>query len=326
MKKYARNRRCLIFQVRILITDPIHEDALTFLSNHRDISFDYLPEISKKDLLDVIGNYDGLIVRDRTKVTEELLKRATKLKVVVRAGSGIDNIDMDAAYSRGIKVMNVPSEIADSVAELTLGLMLMLSRKLYKAVDSLKKGEWIKNQLIGQELRNKILGVIGVGNIGRRVARLAYCFGMKLLLNDIIKLDEEFVREVNGEVASLDELLRDSDYITLHVPLTETTEKMIGGRELKLMKKTAFLINTARGKLIDYDALYKALTEGWIAGAALDVYEVEPPTDLKLLRLENVICTPHIGAQTIEARRRVSLKAVQLAVEYLQTIRCPELK
>lgn len=259
-------------------------------------------------------------------MTEDLLKKAKKLKVIVRAGSGVDNIDLNTARSQGIKVMSVPSEIADSVAELTLGLMIMLSRKLYGAVESLKKGEWIKNQLIGQELKNKKVGIIGVGNIGRRVARLTYCFGMKPLLNDIIKLDESFVKEVNGEIVAFEDLLRESDYVTLHVPSTKDTEKMISERELKLMKKTAFLINTARGKLIDYDALYKALTEGWIAGAALDVYEVEPPTDLKLLRLENVVCTPHIGAQTIEARRRASLKAVQLAVEYLQTIACRELK
>jgi D-3-phosphoglycerate dehydrogenase len=198
--------------------------------------------------------------------------------------------------------------------------MIMLSRKLYKAVESLKKGEWIKNQLIGWELRGKKVGIIGVGNIGSRVARLAYCFGMKPLLNDIIKLDEDFVRRINGEVVTVDELLRESDYVTLHVPLTKSTEKMIGERELKLMKKTAFLINTARGKLIDHDALYRALIEGWIAGAALDVYEVEPPIDLRLLRLENVICTPHIGAQTIEARGRASTKAIQLAVEYLRKL------
>lgn len=221
--------------------------------------------------------------------------------------------------------MNVPSEIADSVAELTIGLMIMLSRKLYKAVESLKKGEWIKNQLIGQELRDKKIGIIGVGNIGSRVAKLAYCFGMKPLLNDIIKLDEDFVRRINGEVVTLDQLLKESDYVTLHVPLTKSTEKMISERELKLMKETAFLINTARGKVIDHEALYKALVKGWIAGAALDVYEVEPPVDLELLRLENVICTPHIGAQTLEARRRASIRAIQLAVDYLQQVICREI-
>ncbi|MEM1583495.1 MAG: hydroxyacid dehydrogenase [Nitrososphaerota archaeon] len=308
------------------MTDPIHEDSLSLLSTYKHISFDYLPEISREHLLNIIENYDGLIVRDRTKVTEDLLRKATRLKVVVRAGSGVDNIDLNTACSLGIKVLCVPSEIADSVAELTLGLMIMLSRKLFKAIESLKKGEWIKNQLMGQELKNKKVGIIGVGNIGRRVAKLTYSFGMKPLLNDVVKLDEDFVREVNAEVVALDDLLRESDYVTLHVPLTKNTEKMISERELKLMKKTAFLINTARGKLINYNALYRALTEGWIAAAALDVYEAEPPTDLKLLRLENVICTPHIGAQTIEARRRASLRAVQLVVEHLQTITCQDLK
>ncbi len=284
-----------------------------------------MPEISKEHLLNIIEYYDGLIARDRTKITGEILDRAKKLKVIVRAGSGLDNIDLEKASILGIKVMNVPSEIADSVAELTIGLMIMLSRKLYKAVESLKKGEWIKNQLIGRELRDKKIGIIGVGNIGSKVARLAYCFGMKPLLRDIIKLDEEFVRRVNGEVVTLDELLKESDYVTLHVPLTKSTQRMISERELKLMKETAFLINTARGKVVDHEALYKALVNGWIAGAALDVYEVEPPAGLELLRLENVICTPHIGAQTVEARRRASIKAIQLAVDYLQQVICREI-
>jgi D-3-phosphoglycerate dehydrogenase len=293
---------------------------LESLRSYGDIILDYLPGISEDRLLSIIEHYHGLIIRDRTKITREVLDRATRLKIIIRAGSGLDNIDLEKASSLGIKVMNVPSEIADSVAELTIGLMIMLSRRLYKAVESLKRGEWIKNQLMGQELKGKKVGVVGVGNVGSRVARLAHYFGMKPLLNDIIKLDEDFVKRIDGEVVALDDLLRESDYVTLHVPLTKTTEKMIGERELKLMKKTSFLINTARGKVIDSNALYKALSEGWISGAALDVYEVEPPTDLKLLVLENVICTPHIGAQTEEARRRASNKAIQLAVESLRKL------
>jgi len=272
--------------------------------------------------LDIIDQYHGLIVRDRIKFTGELLDKASRLRIIVRAGSGLDNIDVEKASSKGIKVVNIPHTVADSVAELTIGLMIMLSRKLYRAVDSMKKGEWIKNQLMGTELRGKKVGIIGVGNIGSRVARLAHAFGMKPLLNDIISLSEEFVKQVNGEVVGLYELLTQSDFVTLHVPLTKQTEKMISEKELKLMKRTSYLINTARGRVVDHDALYKALIEGWIAGAALDVYEVEPPIDLKLLRLENVICTPHIGAQTEEARRRASIEAVQIAVDYLLSYFC----
>ncbi|MEM1676842.1 MAG: NAD(P)-dependent oxidoreductase [Nitrososphaerota archaeon] len=197
--------------------------------------------------------------------------------------------------------------------------MIMLSRKLYQAVDSLKKGLWLKNNLMGFELSGKTVGIIGVGRIGSRVAKIAKALNMKILLYDIVKVSEDLVREVGGVQVDLETLLRESDYVTLHVPLTPDTEKMIGERELKIMKKTAFLINTARGKIVDSEALYKALIERWIAGVALDVYEVEPPLNLKLLQLDNVVCTPHIGAQTIEARRKASILAVKTLLENLLT-------
>lgn len=322
LRKTSKNWGCVIFQARILITDPLHEDALSYLSKNRSISFNYAPQITRDELSNIIGQYNALIVRDRIKLTADLLDKSSSLKIIVRAGSGLDNIDLNKALSMGIKVVNIPHAIADSVAELTIGLMIILSRKLYKSIESVKKGEWVKNQIMGVELRGKKVGIIGVGNVGSRVAKLAHAFGMKPLLNDITSLDEEFVKRVDGEVVGFSELLSQSDYVTLHVPLTKQTERMIGERELILMKKTAYFINTARGKLIDHEALYKALTEGWIAGAALDVYEVEPPADLKLLRLENVICTPHIGAQTEEARRRASMEAVRIAIDYLSSTVC----
>ncbi|MCX8193284.1 MAG: hydroxyacid dehydrogenase [Nitrososphaeria archaeon] len=300
-----------------MITDRLHEDSLKLLSSYKDVQFDYLPEISRDELSNIIKEYDGLIVRSRTKVTREILERGKKLKVIVRAGSGLDNIDVDAAHELNIRVMNVPETVANAVAELTIGLIIMLSRKLYKAVESLKRGEWIKNQLVGYELRDKKMGIVGVGNVGRRVAELASAFNMKLLLNDIVEIEEEFIKKVNGEVVDLRSLLRESDYVSLHIPLNKSTKRMIGEAELKLMKKTAFLINTARAEIVDPEVLYRALIEKWIAGAALDVYEVEPPTDLKLLKLENVICTPHIGAQTEESGRRASIEAIKLASRYL---------
>ncbi|MEN2974153.1 MAG: hydroxyacid dehydrogenase [Candidatus Caldarchaeales archaeon] len=310
-------RRCSIFQIRVLITDRLHEDAIRLLSSYNGIKFDYKPDISRDELYRLIGEYDGLVVRSRTKVTREVLERADKLKVIVRAGSGLDNIDLDTACRLNIKVLNTPESVASSVAELTLGLIIMLSRRLYKAVESLKKGEWLKNQLVGSELRDKKIGIIGVGNVGRRVAELAAAFKMKPLLNDIITIDGEFVEKVDGEIVDLETLLRESDYVSLHLPLNNSTRRMIREPEFKLMKKTAFFINTARAEIVDSEALYKALIEGWIAGAALDVYEVEPPIDLKLLKLENVICTPHIGAQTEEAGRKASIQAIKLASSYL---------
>ncbi|MEM0079064.1 MAG: hydroxyacid dehydrogenase [Nitrososphaerota archaeon] len=310
---------CVTFQVKILVTDPLHEDALNLLHNYPNISVDYFPEISREKLLEIIHEYDAMIVRDRTKITCEILDKASKLKIIVRAGSGLDNIDVEHALKKDIKVFNTPDAVSDSVAELTIGLMIMLSRKLYQAVDSLKKGLWLKNNLMGFELSGKTVGIIGVGRIGSRVAKIAKALNMKILLYDIVKVSEDLVREVGGVQVDLETLLRESDYVTLHVPLTPETEKMIGERELKIMKKTAFLINTARGKIVDSEALYKALIERWIAGVALDVYEVEPPLNLKLLQLDNVVCTPHIGAQTIEARRKASILAVKTLLENLLT-------
>ncbi|MEM1579825.1 MAG: hydroxyacid dehydrogenase [Nitrososphaerota archaeon] len=302
-----------------MVTDPLHEDALNLLHNYPNISVDYFPEISREKLLEIIHEYDAMIVRDRTKITYEILDKASKLKIIVRAGSGLDNIDVEHALKKDIKVFNTPDAVSDSVAELTIGLMIMLSRKLYQAVDSLKKGLWLKNNLMGFELSGKTVGIIGVGRIGSRVAKIAKALNMKILLYDIVKVSEDLVREVGGVQVDLETLLRESDYVTLHVPLTPETEKMIGERELKIMKKTAFLINTARGKIVDSEALYKALIERWIAGVALDVYEVEPPLNLKLLQLDNVVCTPHIGAQTIEARRKASILAVKTLLENLLT-------
>lgn len=304
-----------------MITDPLHEDALDLIHNYPDIYIDYLPEISKEKLIETIHEYDAIIVRDRTKITREIIDKASNLKIVIRAGSGLDNIDVEYALKKGIRVFNTPDAVSDSVAELTIGLMIMLSRKLYRAVDSLKKGLWLKNDLMGFELSDKTVGIIGVGRIGSRVAKMSRAFNMKILLHDIVKIPEDLVREVRGVQVDLETVLRESDYVTLHVPLTPETEKMIGEKELRMMKKTALLINTARGKIVDSEALYKALLEKWIAGAALDVYEVEPPLNLKLLQLDNVICTPHIGAQTIEARRRASMLAVKTLLENLLTER-----
>lgn len=302
---------------RVLVADPVHPDGLALLKE-AGIMVDYLPRITRSMLLEVIHRYDGVVARNRTRLDREVLQTARRLKVIVRAGSGVDNVDLEEAGRLGIQVIRVPEAVADSVAELTMAMMLMLSRSLYRAVESVKRGMWIKDELMGRELREKTLGIIGVGNIGSRVARLAHGFGMQLLLNDIIRLPEQFLREVEGEVADLKTLLRESDYVSLHVPLTPLTKRMIGERELRLMKESAYLINTARGQVVDPDALYRALSEGWIAGAALDVYEYEPPTGMKLLKLDNVVCTPHIGAQTAEAQRRAAVEAARRLIEALK--------
>jgi len=291
---------------KVLLCDPIDQEGLKKLKK-AGFTVDALPTISNDELKQKISDYEILIVRSRTKVTKGIIEAGKRLKLVGRAGVGLDNIDLEEAENKGVKVLNTPEAPAEAAAELTIGLILSLARSIPQADSAMKQGKWIKNQLIGWELRGKTLGTIGLGNVGERVARLAKAFGMKILITKRTQPDPALLKELEAKFVGLSELLRRSDVVTVHVPYTAQTHHMIGEKEFQLMKKDTFFVNTSRGPIVDEKALLKALKSGRLRGAALDVFEVEPPTDWTLMRLPNVICTPHIGAQTEEAQRTASV-------------------
>ncbi|RLI21093.1 3-phosphoglycerate dehydrogenase [Candidatus Bathyarchaeota archaeon] len=303
--------------MKILVCDPVHEDGIKIL---KDAGFrvDVKPNISYEELKQEVANYDVLIVRSRTKVTREIIEAGKNLKVVGRAGAGIDNIDVEAAKEKGVKVLNTPEAPATAVAELTMGLLLSLARQIPKADRTMKEEKWAKKEFKGWQLHDKTLGVIGLGHIGEKVARLAKAFGMKILITKRTPPSPEILKELEAEFVPLEELLRRSDIISLHVPLTPQTYHMIGEKEIQLMKDGAFIINTSRGAIIDEKALLNALKSGKLKGAALDVYETEPPKDYSLVKMPNVICTPHIGAQTVEAQKAASTLLAQKIIDHLK--------
>lgn len=298
---------------RVLVTDPIHEDGIKALREFAEV--DVKTDLEPKGLAECIADYDVLIVRSATKVTREVIEGG-RLKLIVRAGVGLDNIDLEAAKARGVKVFNTPEAPTVAVAELALGLMLAWARRIPRADTSMRQGRWEKSELMGTELRGKTLGIIGTGRVGKAVASRAKAFGMRLLAYDVL-LDREFAEEVGLQYVDMQTLLRESDYVTLHVPLIPQTKHMIGERELELMKPTAVLVNVARGGIVDEEALIRALREKKIAGACLDVYEEEPPKDSPLLHLPNVVLTPHLGASSAEAQREASVLAAKKIREEL---------
>lgn len=280
---------------------------------------DYQPEINANQLSTIAKDYDVIVVRSRTKITKEIIQAsAPSVKIIARVGVGLDNIDINEAEANGIHVINSPEAAANAVSELVIGLMLSLARSIPFADIETKKGNWIKKDLTGVELRGKYLGIIGVGNIGRNIGRIGRSLRMNLIGYDIIPINRDFTREVGMIVADFNTLLESADFVTCHVPLTAETKKMFSADKFSKMKPSAFLINTSRGEVIDENALYEALKNGRIAGAALDVFETEPPMNKMLLQLPNVICTPHIGAQTKEAQQ---LAAMVIAEKIIQTLR-----
>jgi len=300
-------------QVRVLVSDSIHEDGIRMMERAGlQVERDF--EISPDQLRARIGEYQVLIVRSRTKVTAEVIKRASALKIIGRAGAGLDNVDLDAAIKQGIKVLNTPDAPANSVAELTIGLMISLARRIPLADRGMKEERWLKKELAGTELRGKTLGIIGLGNIGMSVGRVARAMGMSIL-NATPRPKPDLLRELDAKHLPLDDLLKQVDFLTLHVPLSQETKGMLGRGQLNLMKRSAYLINTSRGEIVDEKALLEVLREGRIAGAALDVYSVEPPTDYELMKLPNVVCTPHIGAQTEDAQVTASRLIAQKVIE-----------
>jgi len=303
--------------MKVLVCDPVHEDGIKIL---KDAGFevDVNPNISYEELKEKVRDYNVLVVRSRTKVTREIIEAGENLRVVGRAGAGIDNIDVEAAKEKGIIVLNTPEAPAIAVAELTMGLLLSLARQIPRADGSMKEGKWAKKEFKGWQLNGKTFGIVGLGHIGEKVARLAKAFGMKILITKRTPPSPEILKELEAEFVPLDELLRRSDIISLHVPLTPQTRHMIGEREIQLMKNGAFIINTSRGAVIDEKALFNALKSGKLGGAALDVYEIEPPRDYSLMRLPNIVCTPHIGAQTVEAQRAAATLLAQKIVDTLR--------
>lgn len=302
--------------MKILVSDPISEQGLVLLKQ-RGMDHSYSPEISAEELGAVIGSYDALIVRSRTKVTKDLLAKANHLKVIGRAGVGVDNIDMDAAKAKGVKVLNTPDALTNAVAEFTIGLMVDLARKILRADSSMREGRWEKSKINGFELRNRTYGTIGIGRIGQRVAEIAHAFGMRILANDVIPIPEELIARLGIKVSSQDEVFRNADFVDIHVPLTPETQGLVNHAKLKLMKSTAFLINTSRGQVVSGADLLRALNEKVISGAALDVFEIEPPTLQELVRHENIIATPHIAGQTVESQLKAGTQIVELVLKAL---------
>jgi D-3-phosphoglycerate dehydrogenase len=302
----------------VLITDGLKEDGQDILRKAADVK-----EVSDKtgisagELIDILPQYDAMIVRSRTKVTAQVVKVAEKLKVIGRAGVGVDNIDLAAAQSNRITVVNSPMATSVAVAEHTIALMLSLIRMIPKADTAMKSGLWIKKQLVGTELNEKILGIIGMGRIGTLVSERAAAFGMQILGHDPLIPDED-IESRGAQPVDLNTLYRRSDIITLHMPLTPETRNMIDGQAFGYMKRGVLLICAARGGIIAETALLSALESGQVTGAGLDVYAEEPPGLTALVAHPNVIATPHIAAQTQEAQRRA---AQDIATEVLASLR-----
>ncbi|MDK2853691.1 MAG: D-3-phosphoglycerate dehydrogenase / 2-oxoglutarate reductase [Thermococcaceae archaeon] len=303
--------------MKVLVASPLHEKAFEILKNAGlEVIYEEYPDQDK--LKELVKDVSAIIVRSKPKVTKEIIDAAPNLKVIARAGVGLDNVDVEYAKSKGIEVVNAPAASSRSVAELAIALMFAVARKVAFADRKMREGVWAKKQCMGFELEGKTLGVIGFGRIGYTVAKIASAIGMKILLYDTAK-EEERAKEVGGKFVELEELLRNSDIVTIHVPLLESTYHLINEERLKLMKPTAILINTARGAVVDTNALVKALQEGWIAGAGLDVFEEEPlPKDHPLTKLDNVVLTPHIGASTVEAQERAGIEVAEKVVKILK--------
>jgi D-3-phosphoglycerate dehydrogenase len=287
----------------VLIADGLEEIGQAIL--HSSASVDDRTGISPEELLRVIKEYDAMIVRSRTKVTAQVLAAAERLKVIGRAGVGVDNIDLEAAKAHGVTVVNAPTSTSLAVAELTLGLMLAMAREIPRADAGMKAGEWLKKKLAGIELYGKTLGIIGMGRIGAEVGKRATAFGMSVLGYDPLIPAEEIQRR-GAEPTGLDNLYAHSDFISLHLPLTDETRSMVAEQAFGSMKRGVRLICAARGGIIDESALLAALESGQVAGAALDVYASEPPGASELVKHPKVIATPHVGAQTAEAQSRAA--------------------
>jgi D-3-phosphoglycerate dehydrogenase len=289
---------------KILVSDPLAEEGLEVL--RRDAEVEVKTDLPPPQLVETIGQYDAIVVRSATKVTAEVIEAGQRLRVVGRAGVGVDNIDVEKATERGIIVVNAPTPTVVAVAEHTMALLLATARHVPLADASLREGKWLKKQLVGTTVAGKVLGIAGLGRIGTAVARRARAFDMEVIAYDPYLTREQIKGRGATPVASLEKLLKQSDFVTLHVTLTSETRGMIGVRELDMMKPTARLINCDRGAVVDEEALLKALEEGKLAAAGLDCFCEEPAINNPLCCHERVVATPHIAASTVEAQRDVA--------------------
>ena len=301
---------------KILVSDPLSKRGLEILDKAKEIKYDLKPGLSPEELKKIIPEYDAIIIRSETKLKAEIIEAADRLKVIGRAGIGLDNVDLRAATKKGVVVMNTPQENAIAAAEHTIAMMLSISRKIPQAAAIMRAGKWEKRKFMGVELYSKTLGLIGIGVIGTIVADRARGLKMKVIGYDPY-LSKEVAEKKGVELVSMDELLNKSDFISVHTPLTDETRNLIDKNSFKKMRNGVILINCARGGIVNEKDLYEAIKGGKVAGAALDVFEKEPAVGNPLLELEEVIGTPHLGASTGEAQENVSIAIAQQIVDYL---------
>jgi len=300
---------------RVLVSDPLAEEGLAILQKACEV--DVKTDLSEDGLCGIIGNYDALIVRSGTEVTARVIEAGQRLKFIGRAGAGVDNIDTDAATRRGIIVANAPEGNTLAATEHTMAMMLSLARNIPQATASLKKKEWKRSRFMGFELNDKTLGIVGFGRIGREVAKRALALEMHCVAYDPF-ITKERAAQLGVEMMSLEELFKIADVITVHTPLIKETRHVINARSIATMKDGVRIINCARGGIIDEKALYDAIRSGKVAGAALDVFETEPPTESPLLTLDQVIVTPHLGASTVEAQQNVAVSVARQCIEVMK--------
>jgi D-3-phosphoglycerate dehydrogenase len=300
--------------MKVIVCDKTESECIEKM-RAAGLDVDVRDTVTPEELPDVLPAYDGMVVRSRTKVRQALLEKCPNLKVIVRGGVGLDTIDVEYARSKGIAVMNTPLASTDSVAELTIGLMFALARSIVQATASMKSEKWDKKSFDGDEIGGKTLGVIGLGNIGKGVAKRAVALGMSVVAYD------PYAKDSGGfkVVSNLDELLVAADYITLHMPKTSETAGMISKKQFELMKNGVRIVNCGRGGIVDEVELAAALTSGKVAGAALDVFAEEPPTDWSLVKLPNVIASPHIGASTKEGQGRVGMEVADIMINFAKS-------
>jgi D-3-phosphoglycerate dehydrogenase len=303
---------------KVLVTDPISDMGIQLLYDAEDVAVDRKTGLSEDELITVIGEYDALLVRSQTKVTEKIMNAGTQLKAIGRAGVGVDNIDLEAATRRGIVVINAPDGNTIATCEHTFAMMMSVARSIPQAYKKTVSGEWDRKTFVGVELRNKVLGILGMGRIGSEVAKRAKVFGMEVIGYDPF-LTEERAEKMGVKLGTVNEIAAQADFITVHTPLTNETRHIIGKAQFELMKKGIRIINCARGGIIDEMALVEAINQGIVAGAAFDVFESEPPqADHPFLNNPNIIVTPHLGASTIEAQENV---AIDVSEEVLHILR-----
>lgn len=301
--------------MKILVADPVAKEGIEVLQSQAEV--DVKLGLKPDELKKIIGDYEALVVRSETKATADIIQAGTKLQVIARAGVGLDNIDVEAATRQGVVVVNAPTGNTIAAAEHTVAMMLALARHIPQANAKLKSGAWKRSDYMGTELRGKTLGIIGLGNVGSEVARRAQAFNMRLVGYDPF-VSSDYARNLAVELVTLEQLIKTSDFITLHLPLTAQTKMLLGAKELSKMKPSARIINCARGGLVDEEALVKAVEAGKVAGAAVDVFIKEPVTDSVLFQSDKIIVTPHLGASTTEAQTSVALEVAEQVLAVLK--------